>query len=833
VQDLDAEARAQARGRGWIAWQMLRIGTKLRLTFGAGALWFDLRYAVRSLVRARWFTVGAALTFALGVGINLSVFAAIDQVLFRPLPYANPSELVMLRVCARDGEGCSSGSFPDLLANEARDSLGTMGELALVGTTGSWTIPSRPDAGPVRLTVVWPNLLRVLGVRPAIGRDITADEERERRQVALLTHEVWAGRFARDAAVLGSRVGTGESQATVIGVLPPGFVLPQWGMPDPAWEGIILRSNPMVIAPIARLRPGQSRDAAQQEIDAFVATLGPQLRRPGDPPDRPLPFVRVDPLEATVFDVYTHYGWLVAVAAAIVLLMACVNLTALVLARGRSREQDAAMRTALGASRSRIVSATIIETSLVCALGAAVALVCVAWTTGAITALLPPLVARYAASAAEPRVIAWAVIVAGLGAVAAGLWPGARLARANLAEMLPRAAGSGRRLRLPGGRTLVVVETTLGVVLVAGAALAGRSFVALATEELGYDARDWYRVTFHPVDRTLPAESPLTSLSSYEQVLEAARSTPGIVGIAGGDSVIMTSGSGGTHSFSSDPTHRGVRHEISPGFFREARTELLAGREFTAEEARTRALVGVLDPAGLAQVWPGVTPASAVGRYLVLPGEPPRQIVGIAPRLIRNRRGEDIRPSLFVPLGTRPRAYFAVAIRTRPGQPPPVDALRERISARIGPRRVTASSIEEALQPALKQPRFRAVLFGAFATCALLLAVAGLYAIVSFDASLRRHEVGVRMTLGATARGIVRMVIVGALKPVLAGVLLGIAAAAWASKYLEGFLYQVDPHDPRTLAVVAATLIGAGLVAAWLPARRAARTDPAVVLKAE
>jgi hypothetical protein len=321
--------------------------------------------------------------------------------------------------------------------------------------------------------------------------------------------------------------------------------------------------------------------------------------------------------------------------------------------------------------------------------------------------------------------------------------------------------------------------------------------------------------------------------AEYELTLDVVEATPGVSAVAGGDGVLMASGSPGTRRFSDDPAHRGNRHEVSAGFFAVSGSRLLAGREFTEGEVRSRALVGILDPAGLAQVWPGVTPEAAVGRLLSLPGEPPRTIVGVAPRLIRNRRGEEARPSLFVPLGTRPRAYPGFLIRTAPGQPPPLEAIRERLSAAIGPRRVTARSVEQTLEPALQQPRFRAILFGAFGACALLLAVAGLYAIVSFDASLRRHEVGVRMTLGATTRGIVRMVIAGALRPVLVGAIIGTVIAVWAAQFLEAYLYHVDPHDPWTMAGVVLTLIASSAAAAWVPARRAARTDPAVVLRAE
>jgi putative ABC transport system permease protein len=830
--DLDDEAHRLGRGSLWCAAHLMLIGIRLRATFGGGAMLLDLRHAVRSLRHARWFTIGAALTFALGIGINLAVFSAVDRILFRALPFANSHELMLLRVCNAQSGACSAGSFPDLIPEEAGDRLTTLGEMALVATTGTYATSVADHASPLRLTSVSPNLLRVLGVRPVLGRDVSDDEVRTKSRVALVSYETFERRFAADLAVIGRPVGPGAQSPMIIGILPKGFVSPAWGMADPKWDGFVIGPNPLVIAPIARLRAGHTREAAQAEIDALVAALAPRFpRRAADRGAVAPPFVAVEPLEHELFDSIQHRAWLISAAAGLILLMACANLAGLVLARGRSREHEAAIRRALGASSARVIAGSIAETLLVCLLGAAIALGLLWWSSSVLVGLLPPTFARYMVHALDARVVVAAILAATACAVVAGAWPGARVARANVNPLLQRGRGAGRRTRLRGGRGLLVVESALGVVLVLGAALTVRSFVTLSTQDPGYRADDLYSVAVQPAATT--AIDPQASLRDFESVLEIAANVPGVVAIAGGDAVIS---SGRTvWPFASGDAVRGGRYEITAGYFRALGTRLVTGREFDATEVRSRAPVGLLNPAAVSAVWPGTPPADAIGRHLELPGEPPRLIVGIVPPITRGWRGDGTRDDaqLYVPLGTRPRNYSMFLLRTEPGAAVPLDVLRARIADRLGARRVEVFPAMTALNRELRDPRFRAALFGVFGICALLLAAAGLYALAAFEVSLRRWEMGLRMTLGASASEIRRLVIGGAVRPVLIGIITGGVIAFWAATFLERYLYELDARDPLTFAAVVAALLATAVIAAWIPARRAARTDPAAVLRAQ
>jgi predicted permease len=792
----------------------------------------DLRYTLRSLARARWFALGAALTFALGIGVNLAVFSAVDRILFRELPFEDPDRLMVLRVCSRTGGECSAGSFPDLLAEEARDALQHLGELTLVGHTSGYEVASTAgEVSPIEMTRAWPNLLRVLGVTPVFGRDVLPKEVREDHEVAFLSYEAWHRRFAGDVSIIGRPLGQDAQSPTVIGILPPGFVVPAWGMSDPRWEGIVLRSRVAVIAPIARLHAGSSREAAQDEVTAFVANLWPRLRSPRDPPDTPPPFIRVDRLGGVLFDMWKPYAWLVTAAGSLVLLMACVNLACLLLARGRSREYDAIIRTALGASPTRIWGAAAIEAGLVCGLGALVALGVLAWTSQALGSILPPMFARYMAGASDPRVIGAALLVALATALGTSVVAGPLVNRPDISRVLRRGDGAGRRHRLPGGRSLLAVESALGVVLVLGAALALRSFVVLATDDPGYEVADLYRVGA-PRDPSSGLTTTSTdSLAQYREMLRAAASIPGVLAVTGGDTVMATR-SAYVYAFAEGDAYEGSRMEIDAGFFAVVESRLIAGREFTEAEVATLAPVAMLNRTAVEQVWPGLPPEHAVGRVLTLPGEPSRTIIGVAPWIIKNRRGEAARPLLYVPLGTRPRSYSDFLVRMAPGATPPLELLRDRLEERVGPRLVRVEPVGATLDGSLPDPRFRAVLFGAFGLCALLLAAAGLYALASFEVAQHRYETGVRMALGASPRQIQRGIVFGSVRPVAAGVLAGGLCALWLGSFLQSYLYQTDAGDPWIFSTVAGVLLATAAAAAWLPARRAARTDPTVVLRA-
>ena len=829
--DLDEEARARGKGSLWLAAHTVRVGLRLQPVVNGDTLMTDIRYVFRSLWRAKGFTLGAAAVFFVGIGINLTTFTVVDRILFRPLPFAEPDRLVLLRSCnVKTGE--CGGAFPSAVLKESA-SLKTIGPMAVVGFPEGYRVNgASDDSPPLVLHQTSMSLLSILGVVPVVGRDVTDDEMRQDRRVALLSYEAWQSRFGGTQDVLTKELRTGTGVAPIIGVLPRGFVAPAWAIASASWDGLALFANPQSIAPVARLAPGVTPDQATAEVGALIAALGPRLRGPRDRPDAPPPYIRVERLEATLFERSAKQATLIAVAAGLVLLLASANLAGLILARGRARERDMALRTALGASRARIIGTTVMETAVVCALGAMAAVVASLWTAEVLRTVLPPLMARYAAAASDWRTVTLTVGVSIVCSVIAGGWGGLRAARVRPTDALLTASGSGRRRGLAGGSTLLAIEAALGVVLVVGAVGTVRSFANLMNEGVGLDPIGLYTANLLPAPNTPPAPrpSPQQSLSLYEESLRRSVGLPGVVAVAGADSIVG-GGAAPMRGFSTDRSIRGGRFEVSAGYFAALRSAPLAGREFTADEVAARAPVALLNPAGLRQIWPDVTPEQAIGRTITLAGEAPRTVVGILPAL-RSRYGELSQPALFVPLGTEPAFYSPWLVRLADDSPEAAAAYRQALSSRTGGR-VRLTPLVEGLNVSLREPKFRAMLFTAFAVCGLLIAGTGILALTLFNVALRRQEMGVRLTLGAAPGDLVRLVIREALVPVMLGTAAGAVAAWWAGKGLQTFLYQADARDPWTLALVVIVLLATAVTAAWIPARRASRIDPAIVLRSQ
>ena len=683
------------------------------------------------------------------------------------------------------------------------------------------------------LFAVSPNLLTVLGVRLQIGRDVAGDEEVSgRARVAWISDETWQRRFGADPEVLGRAFGT-TTPIRIIGVLPRGFVPPAWVAPSPTWDGLATTASAIGLAPLARLRPGATPGAAEAELTGLVARLAPELRDPRTPPGAPPPFVRVDALNGTLFERLTDHAWLVWGAALMVLILSCASLSGLMLARAGAREREVAVRMALGASARRVMGASVIEAALVCAAGLVVALGTLALTGQALEAMLPPLLARYATGLGDLRLLGASALVAMTAVVATSLVPGLRLSRVPPDAALVRTASGARRTRIRGGGALVVAETTVGALLVSGAALTGFSVSQLVGEGVGYRPEGLYRLTIAPPSSTTPAPR-LTGeeeLAQYERRLEASASVPGVVAVAGGDSVV-SSGAGPMRAFASSPPVPGGRYEVSAGYFAAIGATVVAGREFRDEDVRARGRVAMLDVRGASAMFPGVALSDVVGRPIELGAEPPRQIIGIV-AVLRAGYGSDTRPALFLPLGAEPRFYREWLVRTTDGQPPSHASLTERLAPVGGGGTVRVAAADAQVAPTLRDPTFRVVLFAAFALVALVVAGTAQFALASFDVALRRYEMGVRLALGARPAMIRGLVVRSALRPVLLGLTLAVPLAYWAASYLEPFLYRTNARSPWVLVAVSVAFVGLAMAAVWGPARRAAMTDPVKTLRAD
>jgi predicted permease len=829
--DLEEEARMQRHGAVWSAWQTVRLAVPLRSAITGDAMGSDLRQAVRSLRSAPLFALTAIVTFALGIGVNVAVFSAVDRMLFRPLPYADADRLMFLRDCSVTG---CAGLFPSPVAYALQQQSATIEAVGVVGFTERFQVSRDPDEEQtVTLFGISPNLLKVLGVQPVLGRHAAADEVAARRRLVWVSHETWTARFGATPDVLGRRLWTARQEAEIIGVLPRGFIPPGWTHQVPQWDGLVLDYERMadiaptggVSAPVVRLRPGATRETARAEVASLVAALPLPDGYPGRTPGR-RPTIHVDPVRDGLLSGYRSYLWLVVAAAGTVLAVAAANLSTLLLVRGRARSQIGAVCAALGASRARLARVALFESAIVCMAGALVTLITLALVSRSLVAVLPPIFARYSSGVDDLRVLGFSLLVATASAGLAGLWPAWRASRVDVRALLQSTTRSGRS-RTVGGRSLLAIEAALGTTLVLGGVLCVRSFVGMMREDLGFVPADLYSLSISPATRL--GSEPAAS-AWYDAALAALATIPGVRS-AGGADVVVGSGSAPMRALSSAYPGPGGRYQITARYFETIGTRLIAGRGFADVEVQTAANVAMLNDAAAGLIWPDDPPAAVVGRVLQLPDDPPRLVVGLVPTLSRPR--DTLRqPALYIPKGAQPSPFTQAVVRMEPGRKLDVRTVRAALSG-LGGARVDVRYLPATLEPFLVDPRFRAVLLGTLAVTGLFLAAIGLYAVASADVTLRRYETGVRLALGATARDVSRRVILDTCRPVLFGVSLGLVFSYWSAQFFQTFLRRVDGRDPWTYVLVALTLIATGVAAAWLPARRAASTDPATVLRAQ
>ena len=537
--------------------------------------------------------------------------------------------------------------------------------------------------------------------------------------------------------------------------------------------------------------------------------------------------MRLVPLRESLFGRYRTYLALVFTAATLVLLVGCANLASLLLVRARSREHVVAVQRALGASPARVMQAAVIEALFLAGVGCAAALAVLAASNQLIAAWLPPLFSKYAAPVFASRIMIFSAALASVSAIVAGVLPGWRSSRVDVLSILQRGTGRAGSGRLRGGATILAAEVAVSLVLVSCAALTARSLIGLLRTDVGFDMQGLYLV-----DALLPTSKDTVLLrQQYGDILEVLRKTPGVQSAAGADVLPMIGAVAQPMRQGSD--RRGQRWSVTEDFIETMGMRVLAGRTMSAAEVRATTPVGLLSESGLALVWPGVTAAQAIGRFIEFQGEAPRQVVGVVSD-VRSRYDDQPTPSLYVPLGSDGFRFMMYATRLAPAAAISVPDLSARLEqAGYRPSRaVSASAVTARFDRSIVDQRFRAQLFSAFGLVAILLAVVGLYAVQSFNVGMRQREFGIRLSLGARPRNLRRMLIGQTFRPVLVGIAIGMVVTYWAAQFLQSLLVQVDARDPWTYALVALVLLVAALVAVWLPARRAARVDPAVVLRA-
>jgi predicted permease len=805
----------------------------------------DLRYAIRNLRAAPGFTAVALLTLGLGIGINVSIFSVADGVLLRPLPYPNPDRIVLLD---RQFKGNVVG--PSITAEQFRFWSGAKSFEAVEGhvVSGSGVNFASGSGQPERLSSisVTAGFFRVLGVEPMLGRGFTEEEDPAGGPcVAVVTHGFWTQRFASDPGAAGRPIRLNGEACTVTGVLPPTF---RFHVNADVFTPLRLtnapRDNNHSYHMLARLRPGVSIEQAREELkgvfDRFAA-VNPDLVNGGEIGIRATRY-----LDWMVGDVRPAMGILMG-AVGLVLLIACANVANLLLSRATGRSRELAVRAALGASRGRLTRQLMVESIVLGLAGGLAGLEIANWSVPVLLRLAPADLPRAADIAVDWRTFAFSLVLALLTGMLSGLFPALRSSRADLNQALKegsRSSGGAARNRARG--TLLAVEVALSVMLLAGAGLLIRSFVALRNVSLGFEPKGVATLRMSPN----PRYSTTARMWDLERrALERMRAIPGVDSVSTASCLPLDPCSDlpteivGVAESEFEPQFR----TVSPDYFAALSIPVLRGRAFTERDTASGTSVVVINQAVARRMFKNREPLGQrllIGKGMgAIYSEPPRVVIGVVGDVRETAPDLPAELTVFVPRAQVPDSFTDLANRVMPmalAVRSKLPTLQIADQAAAVMRSLDAQQAVSAAQPleasvagSVAQRRFALVLMAAFAGIAMLLAAVGVYGVVSYQVSLRSRELGIRVALGASRSEILRMVIGQGMRPVALGLAAGLAGALALTRLLNSLLYDVSPRDPWTLSSIVVLLAMVAGVACSAPARRAARVDPMEALRHE
>ncbi|MDT5271512.1 MAG: putative transport system permease protein [Acidobacteriota bacterium] len=800
-------------------------------------LWQDLRYGARKLRKSPGFTLVAVMTLALGVGANTAVFSVVNAVLLRPLPFPDSERIVAL-----DGVNPSKGitdsnmSIPDFADwKEQSQSF----EQVAGFVTGGALLVSGEEAERVRGTSVTEDFFPLYRTPARLGRVLeSGDAKKDVTSVAVLSHGLWQRRYGGDPNVVGRQIIVGRESMTVVGVMPPGFNYPErtemWFplVLDPAAE----RRDNRYLEVFARLKPEATLARAQAELDAVNARLAQSYVETNSGWGVRLTNLR----ERLVGNMRTPLLVILG-AVALVLLIACGNVANLLLARATARRREFAVRDALGASRGRIVRQLLTESCLLSLAGGVAGVLISLWLTQLLVGLIPSDTPRLDEVRPDARIFGFALAVSVFSGLLFGLAPALQASRRDLGETLKEGGrtGVGGRRSNRSQSILIVSEIALSFMLLAGAGLLVRSFMRLRDVNPGFNPAGVLTLRSSASGSQYPAGPARAEL--YRQVIERLGSLPGVEAAGavlslplGGDTYnvgrsFIREGRPATPEESANASYL----VATPGYFGALRIPLVSGRTFMAQDSEKAPMVVVINETMARRYWPGESP---LGKRITIWRDEkfPREIVGVVGDT-RSNPAEPAGAQMYVPFAQDPNwASLSLVVRTSADPASLAAAARNEVHALDKAIPVyNARPMSNVVAASLAERRASTLLVGAFALLALLLALVGIYGVTAYYVTQRTHEIGLRMALGARARHILGLVVGRSLRLTLAGLAVGLCGALALTRVMESLLYEVKPADPVTLAAAAALLGAISLLACLLPARRAARVDPLIALRAE
>ena len=805
-----------------------------------------IRQTIRLLLKSPGFTLASIIALALGIGANTAIFSLVNTVLLRPLPYKDPSRLVIL------WQHPPSGGVNNLSAADFQDwrerSRSFEQIFAFTGASFNFTGGDRPEQ-LIGLQVS-STFFSTLGVAPALGRGFLSEEEKSgMNHVAILSDELWQRRFGGDPRLIGNTIPINQQNFTVVGVMPPGFHF--WASEEELWTPLTLdpdRSsrNYYYLVAVARLKSNVTLEQTRAELTSIARQLALEYPKTNQGWGASVVPLR-DELTGTVrLPLLLLFG-----AVAFVLLIACANVANLLLVRAAGRRKEFAIRSALGAGRVDIVRRLLSESLTLAAAGGLLGILVARWSIAALLALNPAGIPRLHEVAIDWNVLLFALVVSLLTGILFGLAPAGRISQLDVNDALKegsRGASEGKR----GNRTrdaLVVAEVVLAMVLLIGAGLMLRSFAALETANTGFPTASLLTMNFSVSSEQYSSEQQISA--DFERVLDRVRSIPGIVS-AGAATNLPAVGwnQGRAFTIEGRPQKAGEilaagYISISPSYFRTLDLPLIRGREFTERDRHGAPDVVIISDSMARRFWPNENPigkriicASHTFRGRGLGTPVPREIVGVVGDVrhvgVGSEFSSGFSTEMYVPQIQNTLPFTWLLARTA-GDP---QRLTQQITRRVnevlkGSPVADVKTFDEVRSVNFSRPRFQMLLLAVFAGLALLLAALGIYAVMAYSVAQRTNEIGIRMALGADARKVLALVLGHALKLALIGVALGLGGAFAATRLMATLLYGVTPTDTTTFAVVSALLVAVAALASFVPAWRAAQTDPATTLRSQ
>jgi len=795
----------------------------------------DLRYATRSLRRQPAFTVIAVITLALGIGANATIFSIVNAVLFKPLPYPNADRIVSITETTSSGaqDAVSFLNLDDWLTHSR-----TLESAAVFrGQTVNLTGQEQPDR--MRGGFVSAGFFDMLGARPHLGRLFTPDDDKDgAARVAVLQYTAWQHRFAGRADIIGQTLILNNEPHSVIGITPPGFDVPldELEIYIPARDlesGLHTQRGARSFMALARLRPGASIEQAQTDLDTIAATLARQY--PNDNAGRG---ARIRPLQQLLVADARPALLVLFAAVGCVLLIACVNLANLVLARGAGRTRELSLRAALGASRGRLFMLLLLENLVLAVLGGVAGLALAYGGVGALLQFAPDVIPRRSEITIDAQVLLFTFAVSVVTGLLSGLMPGLRLSRADLNDALREGVrGTERRETAWTRHALVVCDIALSLMLLVGAGLLTRTLVSLIAESPGFTADHLLSLEYR-LPRNKYTEAP-AQWGFHQQVIERVRQVPGVTHAALVRGLSF-SGNGGFVGFAlpgENVKTDGARlrqalfNTITPEYFQTMGIPLFAGRTCGPQDTSEAPKAGIVNRFLAQQMWPN---DSAIGKSLLLADNSTLTIVGVSGSTKQWSLAEAEQPQIYNCYSQQPGTFATLVVRTSIEPLTIANAVKAAVWSVDRDQPVwKVRTMEWLVDRAVSPTQFVMWLMIGAAGLALLLALVGIYGVMSYNVSRQTREIGVRIALGAEPRDIVRLVLGRGFWLTLIGILLGLVGARWMASLLGQMLFGVTSTDGVTYAAVALMLTIVSLLACYIPARRAMRVNPIKALHAE